>query len=88
MQTSQAQQTVLAISSYLINLLFNTGNAYHKTFRLKAYGDTLKKHRYGILDYVELDFFHPPIFKQLVSIVHISKWDLTVFRWYIAMPEN
>ena len=59
--TSQAQQNMLAISSYLINLLFNTGNAYCKTLRLKAYSDTLKKHLYGILDYAEVEFFHPPI---------------------------
>ena len=53
MLTSQAQKTVLAISSYLINLLFNTGYAYSKTLRLKAYSDTLKKHLYGILDYAQ-----------------------------------
>ena len=57
MLTSQAQQTVLAISSYLINLLFNTGDAYYKTLRLKAYSDTLKKHLYGILDYTKVEFF-------------------------------
>ena len=42
MLTIQAQQTVLAILSYLINLLFKTGNAYYKMLRLKAYRDTLK----------------------------------------------
>ena len=50
MLTSQAQQTVLAISSYFINLLFNTGDAYYKMLRLKAYSDILLKHLYGILD--------------------------------------
>ena len=59
--TSQAQQTVVAISSYLINLLYYTGNAYCKTFRLKAYSDTLKKLLYGILDYTEVEFFYPPM---------------------------
>ena len=59
--TSQAQQTVLAISSYLINLLFNTGDAYHKMLRLKAYSNNLKKHIYSILDYAKVEFFHPPI---------------------------
>ena len=54
MLTSQAQQTVLAISSYLINLLFKTGDAYCKMLRLNAYSDTLKKHLYGILDYTEV----------------------------------
>ena len=61
MLTSQAEQTVLAISSYLINLLLNTGNAYCKTLRLKAYSDTLKKHLYGILDYAEVEFLYPPM---------------------------
>ena len=59
--TSQAQQTVLVISSYLINLLFNTGSAYCKTLMLKAYSDTLKKHLYGILDYTEVEFLYPPM---------------------------
>ena len=62
--TSQAQQTMLAISSYLINLLFNTDNAYSKMLRLKAYSDTLinkKKHLYGIVDYTKILFFHPPM---------------------------
>ena len=48
MLTSQAWQIVLAISSYLINLLSITGDAYCKTLRLNAYGDTLKKHLSGI----------------------------------------
>ena len=61
MLTGQAQKTVLAISSYLINLLFNTGYAYSKTLWLKAYSDTLKEHLYGILDYAEMEFFHPPM---------------------------
>ena len=61
MLTSQAQQTVLAISSYLINLLFNTVNTYCKTLRLKACSDTLKKHLYGILDYTEEEFVYPPM---------------------------
>ena len=61
MLTSQAKQTVLLISSYLINLLFNTGDAYCKTLRLKAYCYTLKKHLYGILDYAEMEFYHPPM---------------------------
>ena len=49
--TSQAQQTVLAILSYLINVIFNTGDASLKTLRIKAYRGTLKKHLYSILDY-------------------------------------
>ena len=49
MLVSQPQQTVLAISSYLINLLFNTGNTYRKKIRLKTYSDTLKKYLYGHL---------------------------------------
>ena len=61
MLTSQAQQTALAISSYLIKLLLNTGDAYCKTLRLKVYTDTLKKHLYGILDYAKVEFFHPPM---------------------------
>ena len=61
MLKSQAQQTMLAISSYLINLLFNTSGAYHKTLRLKAYSDTLKKHIYGILDYTKMEFFFLPM---------------------------
>ena len=61
MLVSQPQQTVLAISSYLINLLFNTGNTYRKTIRLKTYSDTLKKHLYGILDYTKVDFLYLPM---------------------------
>ena len=61
MLTSQAQQIVLSISSYLINLLFKTSNAYHKTLRLKDYSNTLKKHLYGVLDYAEVEFVHPPM---------------------------
>ena len=56
--TSQTQQTVLDILRYSINLLFNTGNAYHKTLRIKAYRDTLKKHLVGILDCAKVEFFH------------------------------
>ena len=52
---------MLAISSYLINLLFNTGDTYCKMLRLKAYSDTLKKHLYGILDYAEVEFIYPPM---------------------------
>ena len=61
MLKSQAQQTVLAISSYLINLLFRISDAYHKTLRVKAYSDTLEKHLSSILDYTEMEFFHPPM---------------------------
>ena len=68
MLISQAQQTMLAISSYLINLLFITGDAYCKTLRLKAYSDTLKKYLYGILDYAEVNSFILPCFEQLASI--------------------
>ena len=50
---------MLAISSYLINLLFFTGEAYCKTLRLKNYCDTLKKHLFGILHYAEVKFFRP-----------------------------
>ena len=59
--TSQAQKTMLLISSYCINPLFNTGDAYFKALRLKSYSDTLKKLLYGILDYAEVEFFHPPM---------------------------
>ena len=52
---------MLAISSYLINLLFNTGNVYHKMLRLKANSDTLKKHLYGILDFAEVEFLYLPM---------------------------
>ena len=58
MLTSQAQQTMLAISSYLINLLFNTGDAYHKMPKLEAYSNTLKKDLYGIQGYTKVGFFH------------------------------
>ena len=51
MLTSRAQQIVLAISNYLINLLFNTGDIYSKTLRLKALSDTLNTYLYAILDY-------------------------------------
>ena len=61
MLTSQTQQTVLAVSSYLINLVLNTGDAHCKTLRLKAYSDTLKKHPYRILDYAEMEFLYPPM---------------------------
>ena len=40
---SQAQEIVLAILSYLINLLSITSDADFKTLRLKAYSDTLKR---------------------------------------------
>ena len=61
MLRSQAHQTVLSISSYLINLLFNTGDAYCKTLRFKAFSYTLKKHLYCILEYNKVEFFHPPM---------------------------
>ena len=61
MLKSQAQQTVLAISSYLINLLSITGNVHHKMLRLKSYSDTLKRHLPGILHYAKVKIFHPPI---------------------------
>ena len=48
MLTSQAQHSILDVLSYLINLLFSTGDAHHKIIRLS---DTLKKHLSGILDY-------------------------------------
>ena len=60
--TSKAQKTVLAISSYLINLLF-TGDAYYRTLRLKAHSDTLKKYLYGILDYAKVEFFYLPMLR-------------------------
>ena len=59
--TRQAQQTVLAISSYIINLLSIIGNSYHKMLRLKAYSNALKKYLSGILDYAKVEFFHPPM---------------------------
>ena len=58
MLTNQAQQTMLAISSYLINLLFNTGNAYSKILKLKAYSGTLKKNLYGISDHAKVEFLY------------------------------
>ena len=61
MLTSQDQQAVLALSSYLINLLFNTGDAYHKRLRLKDYSDTLKKHLYGVLEYTKVEFLYSPM---------------------------
>ena len=61
MLASQAQQTMLAISSCLINLLFNTSDAYCKTLRLKAYSNTLKKHLYSISDYTKVEFLYPPM---------------------------
>ena len=61
MLISQAQQTLLAISSYLINLLLNTSDAYRKMLRLKAFSDTLKKDLYSILDYTKVQFFYPPM---------------------------
>ena len=61
MLTSQAQQTVLDILSYLINLLSIIGDAYCKTLRLKAHSDTLKKQLCGILDYAKVKFIHPPM---------------------------
>ena len=57
MLTSTTQQTVLDFSSYLINLLSITGDAYCKMLRHKAYGDTPIKHLSGILDYAEVKFF-------------------------------
>ena len=75
MLTTQAQQTVLAISNYLISLLSITGNAYCKTFKLKAYNDTLKKTLSSILDHGKVEFFILPCFEQLGSITHIIKWD-------------
>ena len=61
MLTIQTQQTVLAISNYLIKLLSIFGGAYHKTLRLEAYSNTLKKHRYSILGSAKVKFFHPPM---------------------------
>ena len=61
MLASQAQQTILAISSYLINLLSISNDVYYKTIRLKANSDTLKKYISGTLDYSEVELFHPPM---------------------------
>ena len=52
---------MLVISSCLINLLFNTGDVYYKTPRLKTYSYTLKKHLYSFLNHAEVQFFHPPM---------------------------
>ena len=73
MLTSQAQQTVLDISSYLIDILSITGDVCHKMLRLKTYSDTIKKHLSGILDYSEVEFIHPPLLEQFASIAYISK---------------
>ena len=62
MLISQVQQTVQAISSYLVNLLSITGDAYCKTLSFKPYNDTLKKHLSSILDYTEVKIFYPPMF--------------------------
>ena len=61
MLTNQAQQNVLAISNYFINLFFSIGNEYCKMLKLNAYTDTLKKHLYDVLDYTEVEFFYPPM---------------------------
>ena len=84
----QAQQIMLAISSYLINLLSITSNAYCKMLRFKAYIDTLKKYLSGILDYTEVTYIIFLCFKQLESISYIIKWDPTIFRWSIATPAD
>ena len=49
---------MLASSRYFVNLLFNTSKAYLKTLRLKAYSDTFRKHRYGILEYAEMELYY------------------------------
>ena len=59
MPINQAQKTVLAFPSYLINLVLSTGHAYCKTLRLKAYSDILNIHLYSILDYAKVEFFNP-----------------------------
>ena len=59
--TSQGQQTILAIPSFLINLLSTTVYAYHKMLRLKAHSDNLKKYLSSILDYAGVKLFHPPM---------------------------
>ena len=61
MLTSKTKQNMLDISSYLINLLYNTGDTHCKTIRLKAYSDTLNKHLHGILDYDKVEFLYLPI---------------------------
>ena len=58
---SQDQQTVFAITSYLINLLSITANVYYKTLKLKAYSGTFKKHLSNISDYTAVEFLHPPM---------------------------
>ena len=68
---SQAQQTVLAISSYLIILLFNTSDSYCKTLTRKVYSDTLKKYLYGILDYAKVEVF-------LSSLTLSNSWALPI----------
>ena len=84
---SQAQNFVVAIISYLINLLFRTGDANCKTLRLKAYSDTLKK--YLSVYWTTLwSSFLLRCFEKLESIAYISKWDPKVFRWSIATPVD
>ena len=61
MLTSQAQQIILAISSYLINLLSIICDIYCKTLRLKTYSDTLMKHLPSVLDYAKVELFQPPM---------------------------
>ena len=53
---------MMAMLSYLINILSISGIVYYKTLRLKAFSDTLRKYLSGILDYAEVKFFHPPMF--------------------------
>ena len=88
MLASQAQQTVLAISSHLINLISFTGDAYIKTLKLKVYSDTVKKHLLASWTTPKQRFFILLCFKQLVSIAYISKWDSMVFGKSIAMPTD
>ena len=61
MLVSKAQQTGLTISSYLNNLFYIIRNAYWEMLWYKAYINTLKKHLSGILDYIELKHFYPPM---------------------------
>ena len=61
MLKNQAQRTVLAILSYLINLLSITGDTYHEIFRLRVNSDILKKKLSYILDYIIVEFFHSPV---------------------------
>ena len=79
---------MLAISSYLNNLLSTTGDTYHKMLRFKAHRDTLKKHFSGILDFSKWNSIILPCFEQLASIAYINKWDAIVFRWSIAMSVD